>query len=218
MPGAGLRWEGCFRPEAALSTYTTENYSERVVYPIQMQDGNRGIGMGYGQFLETFNSVCLEHIQNGRARAFAFLFYDMMHGVVREALEEAYGFQRLHDKTAKDVTLFYLHANAVDLHWQDFNLTFMEALGIEDQAQTPCMVFFRVIGENIEDVSIYAIDERSADPVLTVAELEQYVGEAIDKLNAEGDLSALTSIGKSLASFGSLIRLTEFLLKLKGAA
>jgi len=188
------------------------------VYPIQMQDGNRGIGMGYGQFLEIFNSVCLEHIQRGRARAFAFVFYDMTHGVVREALKKDYGFQRLHDRTAKDVTLFYLHANAVSSHWQNFNLKFMEALGIEDQAQTPCMVFFHVTGENIENVSIYAIDERSTDPVLMVAELEQYVDEAINKLNAEGNLSALTSIGKSLASFGSLIRLAEFLLKLKGAA
>lgn len=174
--------------------------------------------MGYGQFLETFNSVCREHIQSGRARVFAFLFYDMTHGSVREALKKAYGFQRLHDKAAKDVTLFYLHANAVGTHWQDFNLKFMRALGIEEQAQAPCMVFFRVIGENIEDVSIYVIDEKSTDPILTVAELEQYVDEAINKLNDEGNFSALTSIGKSLASFGSLIRLTEFLLKLKGAA
>ncbi|MCM2557473.1 hypothetical protein NDQ41_01995 [Alcaligenes faecalis] len=188
------------------------------MYPIQMQVGNRGMGMGYDQFVKTFNSVCLEHKKCGRARAFAFLFYDMTHGVVREALKNAYGFQRLHDKTAKDVTLFYLHANAVSSHWQNFNRGFMEALGIEDQAQTPCMVFFNVTGENIEDVSIYAIDEKSTDPVLTVAELEQYVDEAINKLNAEGNFSALTSIGKSLASFGSLIRLTEFLLKLKGTA
>jgi hypothetical protein len=138
--------------------------------------------------------------------------------VIRDALKKADGFQRLHDKTGTDVTLFYLHADAVGSHSHNFNLRFMEALGIENQAQIPCMVFFRVNMENIEDVSIYAIDEKSTDPVLSVAELEQYVDEAINKLNAEGDLSALTLIGSSLSSFGSLMKFVEFVSKLYRAA
>lgn len=64
-----------------------------------MQAGNRGIGMGYGQFVDTFESVCRKHLRDGKARAFAFVFYDMTHGVVRETLRQAHGFQRLHEKT-----------------------------------------------------------------------------------------------------------------------
>jgi hypothetical protein len=183
-----------------------------------MQNGNRGIGMGYDQFLETFNSVCLDHIQQGLARIFAFVFYDMKHGVVRDALKNADGFRRLHEKTATDVTLFYLHADAKESHLQNFNLCFMEALGIENQVQVPCMVFFRVNNENIEDVSLYAIDEKSTDLALTIAELERYVDEAINALNSEGNLSALTFIGNYFPSFGSLIKLVEFLLKFKHGA
>lgn len=183
-----------------------------------MQAGDRGIGMGYEHFVKTFESVCRAHRLEGRARAFAFVFYDMGHGVVRDALSKADGFRRLHEKTGNDVTLFYLHDYAVDAHWRQFNLEFMAALGVENQAKTPCMVFFRVENEDIEDVSIYAIDERSMDPVLTVAELEQYVDDAVKTLNAEGDVSALGSLGKTVVQLGGLVKLAEFLLRLKGVA
>lgn len=188
------------------------------MHPIQMQAGNRGIGMGYNQFVETFQTVCSEHLKDGRARAFAFVFYDMSHGVVRDALRQAHGFYRLHEKTGKDVTLFYLHDQAVDAHWRSFNLAFMAALGITDQTTTPCMVFFRVSGGNIEDVSIYAIDGESNNPVLTVAELEQYVDDAVKKLNAEGDISALTSLAAAVVQLAGLLKFADFVKKISSAA
>ena len=80
------------------------------------------------------------------------------------------------------------------------------------------MVFFRVHGEDIEDVSIYRIDEQTTDPVLVVAELELYVGDAIRRLNAEGNVSALSALGNLIAPIGALAKLGEFLFKLKGSA
>lgn len=171
------------------------------MYPIHMQDGARGVGMGYHDFLETFHFVCREHIREGRARAFAFIFYDMGHGILSEALMQQ-GFLRLHDRTSTDITLFYLHSEALGLYGKDFNAKFMEILGIRNHARIPCMVFFRVIENSIQDVSIYHIDEKSPDSAVMVAELEQYVCEAIKELNAEGDISGLTS---PLISLGSLI-------------
>jgi len=188
------------------------------MHPIQMQAGDRGIGMGYEEFVKRFEAICQEHLRDGRAKAFAFVFYDMTNGVVRKALREADGFRLLHDKTGRDITLFYLHDLALDAHWRKFNKTFMETLGVDDQAEPPCMVFFRVHKDNIEDVSIYRIDEKTADPVLIVAELEQYVGDAIKRTNAEGDVSALSALGKLIAPIGTLVKLGGFLLKLKGAA
>lgn len=208
-----LRHTICLR---RLTFVRQANHSERDMYPIQMQVGNRGIGMGYEQFVETFQAVCVEHRQNGRARVFAFVFYDMSHGVVRDALHQAQGFQRLHEKTGKDVTVFYLHDKAVDAHWRNFNLEFMAALGIENQAKTPCIVFFRVENGDIEDVSIYAIDGDSTDPVLTVAELAQYVDEAVNILNAEGNVSALTSLGTAAVKFAGLLRLADVVSRLTG--
>lgn len=188
------------------------------MHPIQMQEGDRGFGMGYTAFINRFEAICQEHLHDGRARAFAFVFYDMTNGVVRRALTDAHGFRLLHEKTGKDITLFYLHDRAIEAHWCDFNRTFMQALGVEGQAAPPCMVFFRVHGEDIEDVSIYCIDEQTTDPVLVAAELERYVDDAIKRLNDEGDVSALSALGGLIAPIGALAKVGEFLLKLKGAA
>jgi hypothetical protein len=68
----------------------------------------------------------------------------------------------------------------------------------------------------VEDVSIYAIDERTRDPILIVAELENYVNDAKQRLTAEGNLSGLLSIGKVFAPLGLALKLSEFLIKLKG--
>lgn len=173
--------------------------------------------MGYGQFVDAFASICHKHQRAGRARAFAFVFYDMTHGVVRTALKQADGFRRLHDKTGHDVTLFYLHDSALEDHWHAFNAEFMKALGVEGQVNTPCMVFFRVADENIEDVSIYAIDEKSVDPALTVAELEEYVDAAIAAFNAQGNFSLLGLAGQAVVQIGGLVKFGEFLSKLKDA-
>lgn len=187
-----------FRPKVDIEIETITKDSERKMHPIQMQAGNRGIGMGYAQFVDTFESVCGKHLREGRARAFAFISYDMTHGVVREALMQSHGFKQLHEKTGSHVTLFYLHENAVDAHWQDFDLKFIAALEVENQVSAPYIVFFRVQGDDIEDVSICAIDEKSTDPVLLVAELEQYVDHAVKIFNAEGNFSALTALGRAV--------------------
>jgi hypothetical protein len=173
--------------------------------------------MGYRDFVAAFEKICQEHLREGRARAFAFVFYDMTNGVVRRALSQAHGFRLLHEKTGKDITLFYLHDRAVEAHWRSFNKTFMASLGVEEQAVPPCMVFFRVHGEQIEDVSIYTIDEKTQDPVLMIAELEQYVEDAIKRINAEGNLAGFSELGKAIAPIAVIAKLGELILKLKGA-
>jgi hypothetical protein len=185
------------------------------MHPIQMQEGPRGIGMGYKEFIARFEAICQEHLRDGRARAFAFVFYNMTNGVVRRALSQAHGFRLLHERTGKDITLFYLHDLAIEAHWRSFNKAFMAALGVEQQAVPPCMVLFRVHGEQVEDVSIYSIDEQTQDPVLIVAELEQYVDDVIKRMNAEGNFSAFSGLGKAIAPITALSKLGELLLKLK---
>lgn len=188
------------------------------MHPIQMQEGARGIGMGYDQFIRTFEAICHDHVREKRARAFAFVFYDMNNGAIRRALTEAEGFRRLHERSGTDITLFYLHDTAFDAHWRKFNSRFIAALGVEDQAAPPCMVFFRVHDGQVEDVSIYRIDEKTQDSVLIVAELEQYIGDALKAMNAENDLGAFSGLTNVIAFIGAVGKLSEFLLKLKGSA
>lgn len=53
---------------------------------------------------------------------------------------------------------------------------------------------------------------------LVAAELEQYVDDAIKRMKAEGDFSALTDLSKIVAPISALTKLGTFLLRLKGVA
>ena len=35
------------------------------MHPIQMQEGDRGIGMGYTAFINRFEAICQEHLHEG---------------------------------------------------------------------------------------------------------------------------------------------------------
>lgn len=185
------------------------------MYPIQMQAGNRGIGMGYGDFVSQFVRICEDHLHQGRARSFAFIFYDMKNGVVRRALRESEGFRQLHESSGNEITLFYLHDSAVKSHKASFNAKFMAALGVDEQVELPAIVFFRVGGGSIEDVSFRLIDAQCVDPVLVVAELVQYVEEAKKNMRSEGNISPLLDAGKAvikttgILEFGTLVAWLE---------
>ena len=54
--------------------------------PIFEQVSGHGQGLGHDDFKKRFKEICEEHLREKRARIFAFVFYDMTHGTVREAL------------------------------------------------------------------------------------------------------------------------------------
>ncbi|WP_224652782.1 hypothetical protein [Pectobacterium versatile] len=171
-------------------------------------NGARATGLGYSQFVETFDAICQEHVRGKRAKAFAFIFYDINHGSVRSALKSARGFEILNAETGKDITLFYLHAAATELHANTFNLHFMQALGVADQISLPCIVFFRVTGDEIGDINFRCIDDQVDDEHLIVEALRRDIAEYTASINAEGDLSPLTKVAGWLSK-------TAFTLALK---
>lgn len=171
-------------------------------------NGARATGLGYSQFVETFDTICQEHVREKRARAFAFIFYDMNHGPVRSALKSARGFEILNTETGKDVTLFYLHAGATELHANTFNLRFMRALGVAEQIALPCIVFFRVIADEIGDISFRCIDDQVDDEHLIIEAMRRDIAEYTTSINSEGDISPLTKVAGWLSK-------TAFTLVLK---
>lgn len=186
------------------------------MYPIQLQKGPRGIGMNYEEFVQTFTNICNEHLKEGRARAFAFIFYDMCGGAVQRALTRIESFNALHVQSGSQMTIFYLHDQAVKSHWRNFNNEFLNALGVIDQALPPCVVFFSVYGEEIEDVSICGIDSLTEDPALVLAEIQGYVADAIKRMNQQGDISALTVVAKIAAPVSAALKIGDLILRLKG--
>lgn len=154
--------------------------------------GSRATGLGYHEFVEAFESICREHSRDKRARAFAFIFYDMTNGPVRQALKSARGFEILNMETGKDMTLFYLHAVADEPYINTFNQYFMQLLNIETQITPPCIVFFRVTEDEIGDISFRYIDDQTEEEHLIVEALRRDIAEYTTGINAEGDLSPLT--------------------------
>ena len=140
--------------------------------PIYEQGSGNGIGHGLGSFLARFDSICAEHLAAGRARAFAFLFYDFTDHATRLILKNQGVFAKLDRLSGKELSLFYLHAgtrHAIEA----FNMHFLAALGVKDQATLPCVVFFRVHNTQIEDVEVAQLE--SADLIHGFNELYQVI-------------------------------------------
>jgi hypothetical protein len=128
--------------------------------PIYEQGTGNGIGHNLGSFQARFDQICAEHLERGRARSFAFIFYDFTDRELRQILEDRGAFVKLDRLAGSELSLFYLHAGrraAVD----SFNQYFLSALGIKDRVSLPCVVFFRVKESNIIDIEIAQLD--SAD-------------------------------------------------------
>lgn len=178
------------------------------MFPISRQHGNSGLGMGYEHFAKDFLQVCEEHTRDGRAQGFAFVFYNIEDDSIRAALKQEGGFRTLNEASGKDMTIFYLRDDFANELAAAFNRRFRSALQIQDQIQPPCIVFFRVDGEEISDISLHMIDGRTDQPHLIVEYLRQLVSKTIADWSRQGDISALNPIPilGFVASMGRLFK------------
>jgi hypothetical protein len=128
--------------------------------PIYEQGGGNGIGHGLQSFLGRFDEICAEHLANGRAKSFAFIFYDFTDQATRKILKDQGVFAQLDRLSGNELSVFYLHAGT-KAAVEAFNAHFFSTLGIEGQAALPCVVFFRVQNGAVEDVEIALLE--SAD-------------------------------------------------------
>lgn len=127
------------------------------MYPIQEQGHKRGIGHSLDSFLKRFDEICKEHLKEGRAKAFAFIFYDFKDNALRRILKDQRVFAELDRLSGRDLTVFYLHAGEREAV-NKFNTEFLTKLNIAQKATLPCVVFFRAKGDRIEDVAIAQLD------------------------------------------------------------
>lgn len=136
--------------------------------PIYEQGSGNGIGHGLESFLTRFDEICAEHLKQGRARSFAFIFYDFTDQALRRILKNQGVFAQLDRLSGNELSIFYLHAGT-HASVEAFNRHFFSALEIEGQASLPCVVFFRVRDGAIEDVEIAQLE--SADLIHGFSEL-----------------------------------------------
>jgi hypothetical protein len=126
--------------------------------PIYEQGTGHGIGHCLNSFLARFELLCQEHLREGRARAFAFVFYDFCDEEFRRILRDQGVFTQLDRLSGTNLSLFYLHAGGGRTTVDRFNGKFLERLGVDSDVQLPCVVFFHVKEDKIEDISIAQLE------------------------------------------------------------
>ncbi len=136
--------------------------------PIYEQGSGNGIGHGLSSFIRRFDEICTEHLSKGRAKSFAFIFYDFTDQDICKILSNQGVFAQIDRLSGKELSVFYLHAET-KVTVEMFNAHFFSVLGIESQATLPCVVFFRVREDAIEDVEIAQLE--SADLIHGFSEL-----------------------------------------------
>lgn len=136
--------------------------------PIYEQGSGNGIGHGLSSFLQRFDEICAQHLAEGRAKSFAFIFYDFTDQALRKILKNQGVFAKLDRLADNQLSIFYLHAGT-KAAVEAFNAHFFSALGIKDQATPPCVVFFREHEGSIEDIEIAQLE--SVDLIHGLSEL-----------------------------------------------
>jgi hypothetical protein len=146
--------------------------------PIYEQGSGNGIGHGLDSFLNRFDCICSEHRKEGRAKAFAFIFYDFTDKAIRHILKNQGVFAKLDRLSGKELSVFYLHAGTRHAI-ETFNINFLAALGAEDRASLPCVVFFHYENDLIRDVEIAQLE--SADLIHGFKELYEVISSYIQR-------------------------------------
>jgi hypothetical protein len=127
------------------------------VIPIFEQGDGKGIGHDQASFIRRFDEICTEHLQEKRAKAFAFIFYDFANNEFREILRNQGVFAKLDRLAGTQLSIFYLSTYSRRMI-EKFNSTFLNKLKVKGEAHPPCIVFFKINKEGIGDIAVAELD------------------------------------------------------------
>lgn len=149
--------------------------------PIFEQGHQKGIGHGYDSFLKRFIYICESHLKNKRAKSFAFLLYDFHNEQIRDILKSQGGFAKLDRLSGSELSVFYNHSDNKKLV-KAFNRIFVGAFEIENTAELPCVLFFKIEDGDVADIQIIELEQ--TDKMFAFKELydtiENYLKDSKD--------------------------------------
>lgn len=127
--------------------------------PIFEQGKGNGLGHSYNTFLSRFVEICEEHLNNGRAKSFAFIIYDFHNKDIRNVLKNQGGFTRLDRLSGNTLSIFYLHSDNRRLI-TEFNNTFLGIFDIPvEKRTTPFVMFFNLSNGCVDNVNIIELEQ-----------------------------------------------------------
>ncbi len=125
--------------------------------PIFENGHGKGLGYTFKTFSARFESICQEHLADKHAGAFAFIFYDFTNKDLSRILEDKDVFAQLDRLAGTRLSIFYLHAGS-RATVEAFNSKFLSVLGIAEKVSLPCVVFFKIVNDRIEDIAVAQLD------------------------------------------------------------
>ena len=125
--------------------------------PIFEQGQGKGIGHSLRSFRERFDKICSEHIHAGRAKAFAFIFYDFTDQHLKRLLKDQGVFVQLDRLAGDKLSIFFLHTGS-RRSVEAFNQQFLSQLGIAESVTLPAVVFFKVKEGELTDIAVVELD------------------------------------------------------------
>lgn len=149
--------------------------------PIFEEGGGRGIGHDVQSFFKKFDGICDDHITDGRAKAFAFIFYDFDNQEFRKVLHDQGVLTQLNGLIGFDLSIFYLH-DCNKTTTDRFNKDFLTRLGIADDVRLPFVAFFKTDDKKICDVVVRHLE--SPDLIHGFSELSQVIDRYIKEMTA----------------------------------
>jgi hypothetical protein len=180
--------------------------------PIYEQGRGRGIGYTLDSFVDRFDAICREHVEGKRAKAFAFIFYDFRDQDIRQVIKDQGVFTKLDRLAGTNLSIFYLNMGRKNTITK-FNDEFLSKLEVTDKARPPCVVFFKLEKDRIEDVAVAQLD--NANLLHGFHELYGVIERFIETVMNESAIG-LRSL-KWLRSGGRFIALEVFRAVLKKA-
>jgi len=164
--------------------------------PIYEQGSGKGIGHGLESFLDRFHAIAQEHVNQNRAKAFAFVFYDFCDNDLKQILKDEGVFVQLDRLAERDLSVFFLHSGSQH-SIQKFNSTLQKALGVESETIAPCVVFCKVANDGFTNIIVARLD--SADLIHGFTELYAVIEKYKEGLNPPLHLKYLTLAKGSVA-------------------
>lgn len=143
------------------------------------QGQGQGIGYSLNSFLRRFIDICEEHLENGRAKAFAFLLYDFKNQHIKDILKNKGGFAQLDRLSGNDLSLFYLDSDNRRLI-KAFNEIFLGVFEIKNGYQLPFVLFFTVADREVTNIEIVELEQ--TDLMFSFKELYDITNNYIAKV------------------------------------
>lgn len=175
------------------------------MFPIFEQGHGKGIGLDLDSFLWRFDSICEEHQRSGRAKSFAFIFYNFEDRDLKRILKDERVFTQLDRLSGSELSIFFLHTGA-PRSVERFNSEFFSRIHVSPEAIPPCVVFFNLSKDGFTNIAVAQLD--SANLLQGFHELyvviERYIKSPSSAQKAESQALRWIKSGSKLMSLEAL--------------